>query len=428
MSASRRFVCSTFVRAWARRLAVASVLLALSQAAAAAFEIGHRSITFADPTRGNRSVLTEVYYPATIAGDNVPVAGGGSEQFPVVVFGHGYVMPYSAYQNVWEALAPVGFIVALPRTESGLFPNHGQFAQDLAFLADTLRSAGTDPGSPFFGSVAASAAVMGHSMGGGASILAAAGNSRVQAVANFAAAETNPSAITAAAGVTAAALLFAGSLDCVTPPLQHQIPIYDALDSSCRALVTITGASHCQFAGPNSACTLGETGCASPTITRAQQHALADTLLVPWLAYVLRGDGDAGARFRDLVETLGGIAAESSCDATGVEIASQAGDRALDLAAWPDPSVAGRAGPSGSAGDGVQLAFTLARAGRARLELYDTSGRRVRAVIDASLPPGRHTFTWDGRDDRGQPPTSGVYFALLRTQEGDARRTLHLVR
>ena len=75
-----------------------SVLLSLAQ-----HSVGHYQITFQDPSRNNRDIQTEIYYPATSAGDNTPVASG---QFPVIVFGHAFVMAWDAYQNLWDEFVP----------------------------------------------------------------------------------------------------------------------------------------------------------------------------------------------------------------------------------------------------------------------------------------------------------------------------------
>ena len=48
-----------------------------------------------------------------------------------------------------------------------------------------------------------------------------------------------------------------------------------------------------------------------------------------------------------------------------------------------------------------------------RLELLDARGRRVCTAVDATLPPGVHRVTWDGRNDAGAPVASGVYLARL---------------
>jgi hypothetical protein len=59
------------------------------------------------------------------------------------------------------------------------------------------------------------------------------------------------------------------------------------------------------------------------------------------------------------------------------------------------------------------------------LEIYDVSGRRVRALVAASMEPGEHEAAWDGRDDGGTGVTSGIYFVRLRV--GAATRTSRMV-
>lgn len=141
-------------------------------------------------------------------------------------------------------------------------------------------------------------AVMGHSMGGGASFLAAQLNSNIKTLVNFAPAETNPSAISAAGVITIPSLVFSGSNDCVTPPNAHQIPMYNALAGQCKTLISITGGSHCQMANTNFLCSFGETSCSpQATISRAVQQAVINSYLLPWLNFQLKGDCNAGNQF-----------------------------------------------------------------------------------------------------------------------------------
>jgi pimeloyl-ACP methyl ester carboxylesterase len=169
------------------------------------FAVGHLATTYTDAGRSNRSVPVEIYYPADIAGDGVPVAADSGARYPVLVFRHGFVMSWDAYANIWNALVPAGYIIAFPRTETGLSPQHAELGRDLSFVRNALLSEGADPGSLFYQRIAPVSAVMGHSMGGGASFLAAAQDTGFTAMVNFAAAETSPSAI-------AAASLIGGSL------------------------------------------------------------------------------------------------------------------------------------------------------------------------------------------------------------------------
>ena len=81
------------------------------------------------------------------------------------------------------------------------------------------------------------AAIMGHSMGGGATFLGAENNTNITTVIGLAPAETTPSAIAAAANVAVPALVFTADEDMVTPAVDHQIPIYNGLGNSCKYLI-----------------------------------------------------------------------------------------------------------------------------------------------------------------------------------------------
>jgi len=260
-----------------------------------AYEIGHRSIPFTDTTR-NRDIQTEVYYPADISGDDVPFSMGS---FPVVVFGHGFVISWDSYSFVWNALVEEGYIVLFPRTEGGISPDHNDFGLDLTFLIDHVIEQGNNNESFFYNHVDDMTAIMGHSMGGGASFLGANESDQITVISNFAAAETNPSAIAAAESIDLPALLFAGTEDCITPPENHQIPMYDALISPCKTIVTIAGGSHCQFAENNGNCTFAEfiSGC-SADIDQEEQENRTLALLVPWLNHFLKNEPGSWLNFQ----------------------------------------------------------------------------------------------------------------------------------
>ncbi len=290
-------------------------LLLLAIRAAAQFPIGQITTTFNDPARSNRAIATEIYYPATAAGLNQAVAAG---QFPVVSFGHGFQLPWSAYQNVWETLVPAGYIVVFPKTEGSLLPNHTNFAKDLAFLVAKMKALNTTAGSPFQNHVAPKSAVFGHSMGGGCAILARQYNADITAIGAFAPAETSPSAIGAAAATARPALIFTGSYDCIAPAAANGLPIYNALNGACKEYVSITGGSHCQFNQFNATCALGEgfSGCASPPISRAQQLAIVHALLVPWLDFQLKGNCGRWADFSTILAGASGFTYLQTCPGT----------------------------------------------------------------------------------------------------------------
>lgn len=283
-------------------------------------QVGHATVTFVDSLRNNRQIVTEVYYPATTAGNNTPVAPGN---FPLIAFGHGFVMAWSAYQNFWDMLVLEGYIVAFPTTESGISPNHNEFGKDLKFLISKIQGSGA--GAAFTASsVSSTSAIMGHSMGGGSSFLSAENNTTITTMVTFAAANTNPSSISAAQQVLVPTLLFSGVNDCVTPPAQHQDIMYDSTASAYKTQINILGGGHCFFANSNISCTFGESTCTpTPTIVREAQHDVTNDFLKLWLGYFLKNDCQRAQAFQDSLVTSARITyrqSQSIACVTGTEL------------------------------------------------------------------------------------------------------------
>ena len=75
------------------------------------------------------------------------------------------------------------------------------------------------------------------------------------------------------------------------------------------------------------------------------------------------------------------------------------------------------------------LSLVIPRAGRTSVVAYDLRGRRVRTLLDARLDAGvEHRISWDGRDDRGAPLASGVYFLAAEAPDWSERRKVMLLK
>ncbi|MEJ3404762.1 alpha/beta hydrolase [Rathayibacter sp. YIM 133350] len=232
-------------------------------------------------TAEGRSFSARLVQPAA-------AAPGG---YPVVAFGHGFVQSSSRYTSTLEGLAARGYVVIAPDSEAGLFPNHSRFADDLWRAIAWVRA--TQPNaSQTLGAVA------GHSMGGGAALIAADRHPELQAVATEAAAETNPSATTASAGIAVPALYVVGSADGVVSPASTR-GMYNAKPSPAT-LATITGGYHCGFVDSSSFFGIG---CDRGQISRSTQLPIAAALLGNWFDHVLKGAPTASVPAGVVVES-----------------------------------------------------------------------------------------------------------------------------
>ncbi|RPH56606.1 MAG: T9SS C-terminal target domain-containing protein, partial [Acidobacteria bacterium] len=61
----------------------------------------------------------------------------------------------------------------------------------------------------------------------------------------------------------------------------------------------------------------------------------------------------------------------------------------------------------------VTVDFALSNGGLVRIAVYDVRGALVRRLTDGILPPGDHSVTWNGVDERGGTAASGIYFVRL---------------
>ncbi|MCX7954619.1 MAG: T9SS type A sorting domain-containing protein [Bacteroidales bacterium] len=281
------------------------------------YQIGHRQVIYVDSSRNNRQILTHIYYPSNIAGENVTIANG---QFPLIVFGHGFLMGYDSYLWLKDSLTPLGYIIAFPTTEGGMLPNHEEFGKDLKFLNYKIKNENNNNVSFLYNHVSNYSAIMGHSMGGGASFLAASNNNNLTTLITFAPAETTPSAISAAMNVNVPTLIFAGENDGVTPPSENQIPMYNSCASNCKTLITIKGGGHCYFANYNFNCSFGEmTTTPQPTITREQQISRTFKALYPYIQYYLKNNTQALNQFLSIINNSNFYSYQRNCNNTSTK-------------------------------------------------------------------------------------------------------------
>jgi predicted dienelactone hydrolase len=275
-----------------------AILILTTSPLIAQYAIGHLATDFIDVSRQNRVVGCEIYYPADAAGEEVATASG---QFPLIIFGHGFVMAPGDYMSLVEHIVPQGYVMALLSTETSFSPSHSEYGLDFSFILQQFILENNNDASLFYNRITDKQAFMGHSMGGGASWLAAAADVEVDCVIGMAPAETSPSAISAALSVEVPVMVLSGTSDNVTPPADHHIPVYVNSQSECKLRVDIQEGSHCGFADSGSLCDFGELGFSG--MSRTDQQNIAYPLIAQWLDWALRGNAASLQNVLNYTET-----------------------------------------------------------------------------------------------------------------------------
>lgn len=73
----------------------------------------------------------------------------------------------------------------------------------------------------------------------------------------------------------------------------------------------------------------------------------------------------------------------------------------------------------------TSISYSLAEAGRVRIEVFDISGHRIKLLRDIDHEPGSYAVDWDGTDAEGNEVASGTYFC--RIEAGPLTETKKIV-
>ncbi|HCG47448.1 dienelactone hydrolase family protein [Corynebacterium flavescens] len=159
--------------------------------------------------RGPHRVLIGDLDYAGLAGKVYTPAEG--KALPAVAFGHDWTKKIKSYHATLRHLASWGIVVVAPNTETGVVPNHRNLAADMESALQI--AAGVKLGSGKITVSPHKLGMIGHGMGGGAAVLAAANNDKVKAVAAIYPATTSPSSTQAARSVKAPGLVIGSKSD-----------------------------------------------------------------------------------------------------------------------------------------------------------------------------------------------------------------------
>ena len=301
------------------------------------YSVGYKSMNAHDANR-DRDIPTTIYYPSDVGGENAAISDG---VFPAVIFGHGNGMAdESLYDYIYEALVSEGYIVLFPKTEGGMpplsTPKHEPFGLDLKYLNFVIKFENTNPGAFFNGHVSDKTAIIGHSLGGKGTLIAAANNTDVTTIITLCAALSNPPWPFAGNGydvvnnslpyITVPSLVVDSEFDCVVPDDEGHYVTYDLLNVDCKTYVNILGGGHCYMASYEGSglisCETAENCSGDFTISREEQNNTVLDIIIPYLDYYLKEDAAALDDFVDYISTSPAVIYERDCEMSNLQISS----------------------------------------------------------------------------------------------------------
>jgi FlgD Ig-like domain/Galactose oxidase, central domain len=74
------------------------------------------------------------------------------------------------------------------------------------------------------------------------------------------------------------------------------------------------------------------------------------------------------------------------------------------------------------------ISFALPEAGEVKLSIYNTNGQLVKRLVAGEMSAGRHSFTWNATNERGERVASGVYLYVIKAGEFTAQKKLVLMK
>lgn len=76
----------------------------------------------------------------------------------------------------------------------------------------------------------------------------------------------------------------------------------------------------------------------------------------------------------------------------------------------------------------TKIEFSLRKPSRVQIYVYNIKGQKVKTLLDEKLDVARHSIIWDGRDDRGDAQSSGVYLYEMITDDYSEVKKMLLIK
>jgi hypothetical protein len=149
--------------------------------------------------------------------------------------------------------------------------------------------------------------------------------------------------------------------------------------------------------------------------------------------FQVRTTADASGSFT--ADLPGGLAG-GHVAATATDVLGNTSEFSLAVPILGRPLAVGQSGAGFSVHAGpnpfrdmTRMWLTLPESGSVDLRVFDVRGQEVSTIsAGTSLPPGRHAWTWNGRDRLERPVPAGIYYLKARVNGREVARPLIVLR
>ncbi len=76
----------------------------------------------------------------------------------------------------------------------------------------------------------------------------------------------------------------------------------------------------------------------------------------------------------------------------------------------------------------TEISFSLPTKSHVTIEVFNIVGQKVKTLIDGQIPAGYHTVSWNGKNELGQPVSSGLYLYKFTSENNFASKKMLLLK
>ena len=74
------------------------------------------------------------------------------------------------------------------------------------------------------------------------------------------------------------------------------------------------------------------------------------------------------------------------------------------------------------------IVFSLATAEKVEINIYNLKGQKVKTLLSDNLLSGNHSVVWDGKNDKNNSVSSGIYLVKMQTGKTTATRKITMLK